>query len=323
MRSLLKLLAVSTLSLLFTIALFYVTIEVPRIVHEILLETFPDWWWPPREEEERIIEFLRPIGYAAFASVLALIFVGFAVGKRYLSALGSVAFYLPIFAHFAHTMFFLAGIGVLRALWFPLTDISPSVLKLGDSVYAPYLALAYLFALFTGTSITQVRIMLWVALTGNMILVGLAIFTFGTMTWLYGKFKGLDIIDFWIYRVSRHPQYLGFLIWSYGLLLFAANFQTSRMTPAPSLPWLISALIVVGAALKEEVELSREYGEKYERYRDRTPFMLPLSRNLAALITAPIRVLRKKRRPEDRKDITFIITFYGAILILLSIPSTL
>jgi len=53
---------------------------------------------------------------------------GFMVRKSYLSTIGSVGLYLPTFGYFAFTMFFLAGVGVLRALWFPLLDLSPKVL---------------------------------------------------------------------------------------------------------------------------------------------------------------------------------------------------
>ena len=38
---------------------------------------------------------------------------------------------------------------------------------------------------------------------------GLLVFSLGVTTWLYGGFKGYKIIDFWIYKYSRHPQYLG------------------------------------------------------------------------------------------------------------------
>jgi hypothetical protein len=57
---------------------------------------------------------------------------------------------------------------------------------------------------------------------------GLIIFLLGVFTWLYGKFKGIRIIDFWIYRYSRHPQYFGFLLWSYGLTILASTIGAPK-----------------------------------------------------------------------------------------------
>jgi protein-S-isoprenylcysteine O-methyltransferase Ste14 len=51
---------------------------------------------------------------------------------------------------------------------------------------------------------------------------GLFIFFLRAAAWLYGRFKGVGLVTFWIYRYSRHPQYLGFLLWSYGLLMFTS-----------------------------------------------------------------------------------------------------
>lgn len=51
---------------------------------------------------------------------------------------------------------------------------------------------------------------------------GLLIFLLGTIAWFYGKSERREIIDFWTYKYWRHPQYMGFLIWSYGVMLLAA-----------------------------------------------------------------------------------------------------
>jgi protein-S-isoprenylcysteine O-methyltransferase Ste14 len=149
---------------------------------------------------------------------------------------------------------------------------------------------------------------------------GLAILFFGVFTWLYGKFKGFQVIDFWIYRYSRHPQYLGYVIWSYGLLIntLLRPYHDGRRIPPPSLPWLISTLIIIGVALHEENKMLRTYGEKYAKYREKTPFIIPIPRKLAALINTPTRIIFKKERPENGKEIAVILLFYAIIIILLS-----
>lgn len=310
------------LSVLFTVAFMYATAEVPRVVNRLLLKAFPDWGlnWN-LEMMGEVIRSLRPVGYVAFAIVLFLMFIGFIIRKGYLSASGSVALYLPTFGYFVSAMFFLTGIGVLRALWFPLFDLSPQVLRLGDIVFVLDLVLAspvVLVVWMTGGFTTNVNI----HLSPVIMPLGPAVFFLGTTTWLYGKFKGFEIIDFWIYRYSRHPQYLGFLWWSYTLMSLAASRFPVKggYVPPPTLLWLISTLTIIGVALHEENEMIKKYGEKYVGYRDNTPFMLPLPKQLSALITTPIRALLKKNWPENRKEIAYVIMVYGTALVLLSLP---
>lgn len=309
-----------TLSILFTVALLYATLGIPMVIHQLLLRIFPDYWWPPLEIEEA----LKPFGYISFTVTLVLILAGFLTRRLKLSILGSIVSYLPTFGYFASTMFFLAGIGVLRLLWLPLVDLSPHILRLGDTIYLPYFALALL--LLPVAWIFHFPVMdLNILLSLMIMALGLAIFLFGTFTWLYGKFKGFHIIDFWVYRYSRHPQYLGFLLWSYGLTLFASFIGAPKggYIPPPSLPWLTSALIIVGVALHEENVMVDKHGNEYVKYRDKTPFMLPLPKHFSNLITAPIRKLIKKEKPEKGKEIVSIILLYGITLVLLSTPSIL
>ena len=155
--------------------------------------------------------------------------------------------------------------------------------------------------------------------------IGLMVFSFGMVTWLYGKFQDAKIIDFWIYRYSRHPQYLGFLIWSYGLLLQATIVYPpgGRYIPPPSLPWLLSTLIIIAVAMYEENIMIRKHDETYIQYRNNTSFLLPLPKQLSALIMVPMKILLKKSWPENGKEICYMIILYSIILILISIPAIL
>jgi len=304
------------LSILFTVALLYATLSVPAVIHQLLLKVFPDYWWPPLGE----IEALRPFGYISFGVTLVLILAGFITQRLKLSTLGSVALYMPTFGYFAFTMFFLAGIGVLRVLWLPLLDFSPDVLRLGDIIYLPYSILALPLALAALTTRVP-AIDFNIPLSLMIVAFGLAIFLLAVFTWLYGKFKGLQIVDFWMYKYSRHPQYLGFLLWSYGLVLLTSFLGAPKggYVPPPSLPWLISALTIVGVALREENIMVEKYGDKYIEYRERTPFMLPLPQQLSALTVAPAKMVIKKNWPENGKEIALTLLVYGAILVLLSL----
>ncbi|MEM4630995.1 MAG: methyltransferase [Acidilobaceae archaeon] len=200
------------LSAIFTIALFYATFEVSIFLDKMLIQYFPEVFYDEKAME-RVLSVLRPVGYLALAITALLIFLGFMIRRDILTSLGSLVLYIPTFGYLASTMFFLAGLGALRTLWLPLLELSPSSLKLGCVVYLPF------------SSVPQAL------LIGMIIMfIGLFIFLLGVTSWLYGKFKGYDLVDFWIYRYSRHPQYLGFILWSYGLLIFVVSKTYVRGT---------------------------------------------------------------------------------------------
>ncbi len=295
-----KLYILTPLAIIFTIALTFATLELPLILNDILRGIFDPYVYDPQ-----FWSSLRVIGYACIVLVIALTIVGFKTGR--MSYLGPIAFFLPTFGYFAATMWLLSGIGLLRILWYPLWNWFPTLAGLGDIVYLPYL-------------LVDANIPLAYLLIG----IGLFIFCLGTLTWFYGKSEKREIIDFWIYKYSRHPQYLGFLIWSYGIMLIATlKPLTTPGPPPPNLEvgfsWFISTLILICVALNEEIKMTKKASESYLKYQKNTPFMLPLPRFIEKMITAPHRILLKKDRPTSGKEIIYTLAVYSALLILLSL----
>ncbi|HDD26837.1 MAG TPA: hypothetical protein ENF75_07125 [Acidilobales archaeon] len=257
--------------------------------------------------------------------------------RKSLAMVGSLAFYLPTFGYYAVSMVWITGIGIIRALWLPLLDINPLLLKLGHVVLIPYIALSPILTyitdritespLFYGLPIGLQELLSspagLIALTSMTL--GIFFFTFGTATWLYGRFKGVELIDFWAYRFCRHPQYLGFLLWSYGMALSPLWLWPPRgiTLPTPTTPWLITALIVIAIALWEEARMVKEHGETYVNYRKKTPFMIPLPKGIAKLIVKPVTALLGKPYPETLREVALVIGLYGAILSIASIPIAL
>ncbi|MEM4561857.1 MAG: DUF1295 domain-containing protein [Desulfurococcaceae archaeon] len=289
-----------SLSTVFTVALFYTTFEAPVLLDRVLHQYFPEVFYDV-EAIEGVLSVLRPVGYAALAATIVLTILGFTIRKSILASLGSLVLYIPTFGYFAYAMFFLTGIGVLRALWLPLLELSPSTLKLGCIAYLPF-------------SIIPQAPLIGLVIT----FIGLFVFLLGVTTWLYGRFKGYEIVDFWIYRYSRHPQYLGFILWSLGLLVFVSNkvYVRGAFTTPPALIWLTSTMLVVGIALTEEIEMRRKHGEKYEEYCRKTPFMIPLPGVLSRAITAPLKLTGGY--PRSTREIAFALTLYTAMLITIS-----
>ena len=324
------------LSLIFTIALIYSTFEIPRIANYILLIINPDkvvaveqygiisnW-----EAIEVSINALRPIGYASLIITIILIALGFSSKWRPISILGSLTLYLPVFGYFAFTMFFLAGIGILRLLWLPLFDISPYTLELGSITFLPYRILDYILAhtlnaiygdsTFTSNVLHKMHLILTLTIMG----MGILVFLLGALTWFYSRYEGLNFANIWIYKYLRHPQYLGVLLWSYSLLLLSTILPIRKdgYVPPPSLPWLILVLLLIGLSLIEEIDMSKKFGKYYDQYRKKTSFMVPLPKKFSHLLSAPARFFIKKNYPQNRKEVLFIVSFYAIFFILLSIP---
>jgi len=318
-RSRMGLLAgISLLAVVFTVALTFATLQLPVILGNWLSNYFPDIH--PVIEPERVAEFMvvaRPIGYACLVVIAILIVAGFMTGKKKLSIFGSFAFFLPTFGYFFASMFFLAGLGILRIPFIPFWDPSINLMNFGDISYLPYMALVYPFWL-AGVDIRMA--ISWVAVG-----LGLFIFVMGTVTWFYGKVQRRKTVDFWIYRYTRHPQYLGFIIWSYGVMLIAAQqlVPMGGANPGASLPWLLTSLVIICIALAEENRMRKEDSERYLQYTATAPFMVPVPKLVATLITSPIRLLLKKNRPETGKELLATFAVYATLLILLSLPFVL
>ena len=212
-------------------------------------------------------------------------------------------------------MFFLAGIGIVRTLWLPFW---PDAMHLGDIVYLPYIIMVYPFTLIG----EKIAVIVGVSLALLLVVLGLLLCLLSIQTWLRAKLQGKGIVDSWVYRFSRHPQYLGWLVWSYGVMLLSSNVPAvmGGENPGASLPWVITSLIIICVALAEEIQMERALGAEYDSYRRGTPFMFPVPKSIAALINAPLRFLIKKARPENRKELLVTFVVYLAVIILLSLP---
>ncbi len=308
------------LAILFTTGVTFVSIEFERLLERtvtpLIRKNFdtPEIEQAIRSDVEGFMSsnHVRVVGYVCLTLLIILIIVGLITEKSGLSSMGGIAFFLPTYGYFVIHMSFLAGLGILKALWLPFWG---DLVKLGDIVYLPYMTLVYPFALI-GIDIRRPLAYLVQDL-------GLLIFLLGTLAWFYARFRKKGMVDFWIYRLSRHPQYLGWIIWSYGLMLKAAQRSDVPLwdtNPGASLPWLISTLAIVCVALGEEIKMSRACEEEYEAYRARTPFMFPLPAFISAAVMAPIRLLLGKDQPQNRWALVLTFVIYAAILMLLSLP---
>ncbi|UCE02153.1 MAG: HEAT repeat domain-containing protein [Candidatus Latescibacterota bacterium] len=305
------------LALVFSVGLTFVTIELPHVVDDFLQTALTTPHGDSHANETSTLKTelfishfkLRLIGYVCFALMLLAIVVGFATRRSGLATLGAVGFMLPVFAQFASVMFFLSGLGILNVVWLPLLDLSWELQRLGLIIRAPYDLLMWLFR--------QIGVDGYWPIVYFFLASGLLLFFSGTFAWLSARARKQDVADFWVYRISRHPQYLGWILWSYGvyLLLLRGLYPKRSWGIDASLPWLLSTLVIVGVAMMEELNMQRRFGEAYETYRRSAPFLLPLPGFVQKLFSLPTRLLFKRNEPERKREVVAALCIHAAVLI--------
>jgi protein-S-isoprenylcysteine O-methyltransferase Ste14 len=315
-RSLLRTGSLFLLAIVFTVGLTFATVELPHFVDDALQHNVTTPGWDSHADAAARLKtelfmahyHVRAIGYVAFFLLVGLIVLGFSTRRTGLAALGAFGVMLPVFAQFAGVMFFLAGLGVLNAVWLPILDVSYELQHWGRVIDAPNDLLRWLLGLVGIHSLWPTTLLF----IGG----GILVFLLGVYAWLTARAEGKGVADSWVYRVSRHPQYLGWILWTYGayLLLQRVHYPRRSWGIGASLPWLISTMVIIGVALVEELNMKRRYGEAYETYRRSAPFLFPVPRFVERLFAAPFRLLFAKPQPDRKREVLAVVTLYTVLL---------
>jgi protein-S-isoprenylcysteine O-methyltransferase Ste14 len=255
---------------------------------------------------------LEAVGLAGLALVTAAILVGILRGRSGLALIGAVALLLPILGSFAGSMVFLVGIGFLRVLWLPAWGTA--VMGLGDVTYLPYMAFVW--------PAWEAGLDLRVPIAYLAIGAGLLVFVVATAAWFAARLAGEALARGGIYRWSRHPQYLGWIVWSWGMMLLSAlqPMPYGGHNPGGALAWTIATLVIVAVAWAEESHMLRSHGGAYTAYQARTPFLLPLPRAVGRLVAAPLRLVAPDGHPAAGRQILVAAVIYLAVIVILSLP---
>jgi HEAT repeat protein len=302
------------LAIIFTIGLTFASVELPRRLDTFLAKNIdsPDVATGLNELSDYKTELylryfhLRLIGYICLAVIVVMIIFGFISDRSGWTSAGALFLFLPIFGQFAATMFFLGGLGFLRLLWLPFLDVSFRLFRLGEIINLPYKILVELYS-FTGLG-------RWMKLSYGLTGLGLLIFFLGTLTWFYARTQKKGVADLWVYRLSRHPQYLGWIIWSYGVMFLPSSSNIRLCYElSNSLPWLLSTMVIIGVAMLEEVKMKSVFSDAYESYRRGTSFLFPLPRFIGRASAFPLRLMFKKPYPERKREIIAILAFYTVL----------
>lgn len=308
------------LALVFSIALMFTFVMLPVWLDALMQERvgFPGMDQGIDETSGYLSDlyiealYLRWIGYASLGIIALFIILGFVTKKSGWAWAGAITIFLPVFGQFALSMFFLAGLGILRTGWLPFMDISWNVLDLGKVIYIPYWILMGFFRLFGWYAHDFIA---WAFMAS-----GAFLFVLGVMEWFIARFGKNRVAINSIYKISRHPQYLGWILWSYGFMLFSMYINNMKKTwgMPSSFPWLLMTVIIIAICMLEELKMNDRHGERYMAYRRETPFLVPLPRWLSELTRLPARMLIRKKRPENNWDILKITGVYLLTLMLIS-----
>lgn len=105
----------------------------------------------------------------------------------------------------------------------------------------------------------------WNIIEIALMLFGACLFLWSFVMWVKNRDK---LIKNGLYKVIRHPQYLGIIVAVLGLSLMAT-------APIALISWGAMAYAYILMGLFEERSLTNKFGDKYTSYKDKTWFMLP------------------------------------------------
>lgn len=129
------------------------------------------------------------------------------------------------------------------------------------------------------------------ALGPMLVVIGLALFVAGAVQIYVGKLRKSGLVTTGLYRFVRHPQYISLTLFGLGLLLTWGR-------AVAYVAFFVMMFVYYHLAKVEERRCRRLFGGEYERYRQRTSFLLPGDRVLRCRgdrppfpgLPAPVRV---------------------------------
>lgn len=146
--------------------------------------------------------------------------------------------------------------------WIVLKDI-PDPFHKGESLY--WLT----YAIKTDGDFLFPSLFKWGIIDSFLLASGSAVFIIAFATWLINLKRRGGLLTHGIYKIVRHPQYLGIILLSLGLSI-------RSLRPISLIAWITLLFGYLILASLEEKSLLEIYGSKYEEYSRRTAFLIPL-----------------------------------------------
>ena len=142
-----------------------------------------------------------------------------------------------------------------------------------------------MFLIVMGGRLPELPVSIPYLLLGGTILdvlvvaIGLVMFVISIVVLWRGKTKGLVTNN--VYRIVRHPQYLGLILFTAGLTsrsvwILMHSFGVGWLNiQGTILVWVAMVVVYVCLASIEELHLSRTFEESWLEYRERVGFFIP------------------------------------------------
>ena len=307
-------------------------IMVLLVIQSMFYWVIPDPWieyhknYPPSDSASTYVEVYNSVlsvfeTIGIVSLILLLIILGIAIFLSRIKLATSSAFILnlPVLCIYIFRMFFFAGTGVLYVLWLPLFNLSPVCLRLGEIFYLP-ITIFYILGEEISQFISGIFGFVIIILFILLFILGLMLFTYGVVTWIYGRFTGHQIVDFWLYRFSRHPQYTGFLLlfWYQNLFAGFSSHFWIPMIPTSTF-FVLGVLFTIGLAIHEENQLLKLKNDYYLQYKNQTPFLCPIPRRISQVFHKINLYVLKKGWPETDQEIILLLGAYSLLIVLISL----
>jgi protein-S-isoprenylcysteine O-methyltransferase Ste14 len=307
------------LALLATLSFTYLSLKFPQLLTQLRYST--TIW--RRIYAKRILISVLPI-FPLFYFYYSL------KRKNYSrSALSSMMYFMPTFMIYLIGMAFtFTGIEVIsytickilfrfgsEAIFFD--TILSRIYYIGEFFYIPYWL--FIFLLWPGQDWYGIR-PLRDQYGAFFILLGALVMFLGIAAWLDGKRKKFDLVTQGVYQLIRHPQYLGFILWGYGVLVYSTHRQAPFHHPLmPTFNWVLSSLMLIGLALVEEMELRKAYPQ-YKVYARKVSFFVPLLGVVRGIVARPWKALWKGEYPSTYR---MVLVTFSLLFVLLLLPGLL
>jgi len=138
-------------------------------------------------------------------------------------------------------------------------------------VVIPILNSSFLYFIFPENISYFTQFWIWFLPLGIiLIIVGIKINTMtkkNSKNKLY-KWLEFNLLDEGIYKIMRHPRYSAFILMYFGLILILDSFIGLILCP------ILYILLEIKIFVEEKLILSPKFGEKFEVYKNKTPFRL-------------------------------------------------